>query len=205
MRRGICALLVASALPALLVSGRPVDGARAATSCTKQTKRVVTQVRRHGRRRRVVHRKQVWICQEVAPPAASPATTPPADTATTPAPTPAPPTEVPAPQPEPVANAIGITADDHTHPFTYLPTRTTVRSGALTVQLNNKGEDPHNMDIQRVGPGGEGEGAIVALPTTAPGDQSTKNVELATGTYRMWCTFANHAEEGMETHITVAE
>jgi plastocyanin len=209
VHRAMAVTLAGLLLTALIADGDgPVGQARAASAAcawTKQTKRVVAHVRRNGRRHRVVHLKHFWTCREVAPPSSTSTTATTPSTPIVPAVAPAPPAEFPAPQPEPEANAVGVTADDHNHPFTYVPSRTTVRSGELTVQLNNKGEDPHNMDIQRIGPGGEGEGAIVALPTTAPSSQSTKSFALQPGTYRMWCTFANHAEEGMETHITVAE
>ena len=38
---------------------------------------------------------------------------------------------------------------------------------------------------------------------TEPGSNAVKTVPVEKGTYRMWCSFMEHAKEGMETHITV--
>jgi plastocyanin len=183
---------------AVFASARPTDDARAATTCVKHTKRVVRHVKRHGQRTRIVRLKHYWTCQEVAT-APAPAPTP------TPAPVQAPPSEPPAtppptPEPEPEANAVSVTAREG--PYTYVPSRPSVRSGRVTVQLRNEGADPHNMAIQRIGEAGP-EGEEIDLPTAPGQSQSTKTIELQPGRYRMWCTLYHHAEEGMETTIVV--
>ena len=72
------------------------------------------------------------------------------------------------------------------------------------MQLINKGEDEHDMDMQKVGPGNAPE-SLILLATSAPGGgQSTPTtVDVEPGTYRMWCTLPGHAAMGMETTITV--
>ncbi|HTT95380.1 MAG TPA: hypothetical protein VMF55_11960 [Solirubrobacterales bacterium] len=195
LRRVAAAALVAALSLAVLAGVRTVGDAHAATSCTKHTKRVVTHVRRHGKRKRVVRLRHYWTCAEVPSPAA------PAATAPAPAPAPAP--EAPAPLPEPEANAIGVIARDKNKQFSFQPSRTVVRSGRLTVQLINEGEDPHTMAIQRIGPDEVGEGEVTEIPATAPKQQSTGTVDVQPGRYRMWCTLYRHAEEGMEIDITV--
>jgi plastocyanin len=194
-------------LAALLVGAALVAPSGAATTTcvwVKHTKRVVSHVKRHGKRVRVVHLKHYRTCRKVAVPVAEPA---PGATATPPAPAPAPapgPTEPPAtnptPEPEPEANAVSVTAGED--PYSYVTSRSTVHTGRLTVQLINAGADPHDMDIQQIGEGGP-EGEVVELPTTASKTQSTKTVELPPGRYRMWCTLFHHAEEGMEATLTV--
>jgi plastocyanin len=193
--RAFCVLAAAALLVAAAVGFAPPLGrADAATTCAKHTKRVVRHVKRHGKRARVVRLKHYWTCQEV------PAPPPP------PPPPPAPsPTEEPAPKPPPTseppeANAVSVIAREG--PYSYVPSRPSVHPGAVTVQLNNQGADPHDMAIQRIGESGA-EGEVIELPVTASKSQSTRTVELQPGEYRMWCTLYHHAEEGMETTITV--
>jgi plastocyanin len=85
----------------------------------------------------------------------------------------------------------------------YTLSRTTVRPGNLTVQLQNKGEDPHDMDIQQIGPSGEPLGEVVKIPVTEPGTNTDVKVPVEAGRYRMWCDLYNHAKEGMEATVTV--
>lgn len=193
MRRAVAALALAALAVALLASGRPTEDAHAATTCTKHAKRVVAHVKRHGKRKKVVRLRPYWACQEVAEPVAA--------APVAPAPTPAP--ETPAPQPEPEANAIGVVARDANKHFSFEPTRTLVKSGKLTMQLINEGEDPHSIAIQRIGPGETPEGAVTEIPATASRQQSTGTAEVQPGRYRMWCTLFHHAEEGMEFELTV--
>ncbi|HEX4304724.1 MAG TPA: hypothetical protein VHZ54_01685 [Solirubrobacterales bacterium] len=186
----------------------------------KHTRRVVDHVERHGQRKRLVRIKHYRTCRPVAAPAPSgtgapsastgePSSTPtsaPADTSptgTTPPPAETPTTGEPGPQLEPEANALGIAADDHGGVKSYTLSRGTVRSGHLTVQLQNKGEDAHDMEMQRVGPEGELVGEPVEIPETAPGRQASASFEVEPGEYRMWCNLYHHAEEGMRATITV--
>jgi plastocyanin len=197
MRRGPAVVAVVALALAIFASARPTDDAHAATACVKHTKRVVKHVQRHGKRTRVVRIKHYWTCQEVTPPAAA---------APTPPPVQAPPAEppvtppTPAPEPEREANAVSVTAREG--PYSYVPSRPSVHAGRVTVQLRNEGADPHDMAIQRIGEAGP-EGAEIDLPTTPGRSQSTESIELQPGHYRMWCTLYHHAEEGMETTITV--
>jgi plastocyanin len=199
------AALAALALLLVVSSGGDVGPARAAsTKCVwiKHTKRVVTHVRRHGKSQRVVKIKHYISCRKVALPEETPA--PPTPTATSPGTTAPSEATPPASTPEPEANAVGITADDHTNPYAYSPSRKTVKSGDLTVQLINVGEDEHNMDMEKVGPGNSPEGPIVvAVSAASRGASTPTTVDVEPGTYRMWCTLPGHAAKGMETTITV--
>jgi plastocyanin len=204
MRRAAAVVgLVALALGLFAISRPP---AHAATTCAKHTKRVVKHVKRHGKRRRVVRLKHYWICEEVATPAPVPAPAQPAPSSPSPGATtpPAePPVATPVPEPEPEANALGVAADDRGGVKKYTLSRESVRPGPLTVQLQNKGEDPHDMDIQRIGPDGEPTGEIVKVPVTGPGQNSDASVTVEAGEYRMWCDLYHHAEEGMEATVKV--
>jgi plastocyanin len=195
MRRALVALALAALALAIFASARPTDYAHASTSCTKHTKRVVKHVKRHGKRKRIVRLRPYWSCQEVADPVSV--------APVAPVPTPAP--ETPAPQPEPEPNAVSITTNDHTTPYGYVPSHESVKAGRLTVQLNNMAsEDEHNMDMQRVGEGGELEGPVIAA-LSAPGGSPSEavTVEVQPGTYRMWCTIGHHAEHGMTATVKV--
>jgi plastocyanin len=195
MRRGLAMVVVLALTLGLFAVSRP--SAHAATTCEKHTKRVVNHAKRHGKRTRVVRLKHYWTCQEAATPAPAPAPSGPPPATTAPPSEPIPPDPGPAPLPEPEANAISVIAREG--PYSYVPSRPTVRPGRVTVQLNNQGADPHDMAIQRVG----AEGELIELPITSGLSQSTKTVELQPGRYRMWCTLYDHAEKGMETTITV--
>jgi plastocyanin len=199
--------LAALTIGAALAIARPQ--AHAATVCAKHTKRVVKHVKRHGKPRKVVRLKNYWTCQEVATPAPQPTPTP---APTTPAPSaPAPVVADPPVQPtppvttptEPEANALGVAADDRGGTKSYTLSRQTVRSGSLTVQLQNKGEDPHDMDIQRIGPSGEPLGEVRKVALTEPGQNTSASFAVEAGEYRMWCDLFNHAKEGMEATVTV--
>jgi plastocyanin len=209
MRQGLAAIAVLVLLLGAFAVSRP--SAHAATVCAKHTKRVIKHVKRHGKRKRVVRIKHLQVCKPVEAPAPTPAPSAPSPTPTTPPPVATPPIEpvdpgpapTPVPQPEPEANALGVAADDHGGVKSYTLSRQTVRSGRLTVQLQNKGEDPHDMDMQRLGPEGEPLGEVVEVPVTEPGQQKTQSVNVEPGRYRMWCNLYNHAKEGMEATVTV--
>ena len=198
MRRLVGAAIVAALAVAIFSAARPTGDAHAATTCTKHTKRIVRHVKRHGKHKRIVRLHHYWTCEEVAAPVPVPVPAAPA----TPAPVPAP-TEPPASQPEPEANAIGVAADDHGGKKSYTLSRSAVRPGKLTVQLNNKGEDPHDMEMQQVDEAGEPIGEPIEIPKVGPGEQMTETFEVQPGRYRMWCNLFHHAEEGMEATIEV--
>jgi hypothetical protein len=190
-------------LALLLSNGQDPAPARAASgpcTWTKHTRRVVKYVKRHGKRHKVVRHKAHWTCVP-----ASTTTTP--TTTATPMPEMTMPTTPAAPvveEPEAEANALGVAAEDQGG-FRYTLSRQTVKAGELTIQLNNRGEDPHTMDMQKLDAEENPEGPIVAEFSTLPGAQQTKSVTVEPGTYRLWCTIGKHAMEGMETTITVVE
>jgi plastocyanin len=221
VKRGLVAIAAAVLAVALIASIRPTTDAGAATACTKHSKRVIKHVKRHGKRKRVVRIRRFQTCKPVATPAPTPV---PAPAPSAPAPAPATPSPAAAPlgttpliepvdpgpaplpptaEPEPEANALGVAADDRGGVKSYTLSRRTVRSGRLVVQLQNKGEDAHDMEMQKVGPAGEPLGTPVEIPETEPGEQKTQPVTVEPGTYRMWCNLYNHAKEGMEATVVV--
>lgn len=183
-----CALLLA--ITALAPSqGIPPHGARAeAADCTwnRHAKRVVKHVRRHARLRRVVRTRHWWTCDEAQP---SDAVVPLS---------PAPPA---SPQSEPEANVVGITADDEQpEHFGYTLSRPSATSGQIRIELNNLGEDPHNLNLQRQG---SEEEPVHQLAETLPKQHRSATFDLPPGTYRLWCSLLEHDAEGMHATLVV--
>ena len=186
-----CAALLA--ITALAPAGGPAPrGERAAAAdCAwhRHVKRVVKHVFRHGRLRRVVRQHHWWTCEEPRP-----------GDAIVPAPSPQPPA-APAPtQPEPEANVVGVTANDSADHFGYTLSRLSAHSGRIKVELNNQGEDPHNLNLQRQGNEGE---PVYQLPNALPKQQQSLSLELPPGTYRLWCSLLEHDQEGMHATLVV--
>jgi plastocyanin len=144
---------------------------------------VVKRIRRHGKVRRMMRTKHWWTCEEQA-------TTP---NLTPPALTPAPP--APAPEPEPEANRLSARASE----YYWVLSRPKVKAGPVTVELNNQGEDPHNLNLRREGDGGE----PLQIPETDSLQRSVASFDLPAGEYRLWCSLPEHEEKGMATTLTV--
>ncbi len=162
------------------------SGGRAqAAECTWQrhSKRTVAKVRRHGRARRVSRTRHWWTCEAVAaPPLASPL----------PAPAAAP---APAPEAEPTANRLGVKSAE----YSYTLSRPSVEAGEVTIELDNRGEDAHNLNLRL-------EGSVeppLQLPETGSQERSTAHFDLPAGTYRLWCSLPLHDEQGMHATLGV--
>ncbi|HST69991.1 MAG TPA: plastocyanin/azurin family copper-binding protein [Solirubrobacterales bacterium] len=161
-------------------------GEATAAECTwkRQVKRIVKRVRRDGKLRRVVRRKVRWVCVPQAAPPLAPAPTP------TPPP-PAPPVE----EPEPEANRLAVKASE----YFYVLSRPSVRAGEVTIELNNRGEDPHNLNLREEG----GEGTPHEVPETDSLQRNVSTFDLPAGNYRLWCSLPEHEERGMYTELVV--
>jgi len=82
--------------------------------------------------------------------------------------------------------------------FYFALSRHTVVAGPAIVELVNFGEDPHDLRLQRIG------GAHIAgTPQVQPGDYYDLKVTLLRGTYRLWCSIANHRALGMQATLVV--
>lgn len=184
---GACLMLLA--ITALAPrGGSPQRGRAEAADCAwhRHAKRVVKHVRRHGRLRRVVRTRHWWTCDE---PQAS-------DTVV-----PLPPAPPAPPQPEPEVNVVGVTADDQLPDhFGYTLSRPSTTSGRVRVELNNVGEDPHNLNLQRQG---SEEEPVYQLASTLPKEHRSASFELPPGTYRLWCSLLEHDAEGMHATLVV--
>ena len=76
--------------------------------------------------------------------------------------------------------------------------RAAIKAGPAAIQLANYGEDPHDLRLRRVG-----GTRVYAIGTVTPGDVGELDARLLPGTYRLWCSLANHAALGMRTKLVV--
>lgn len=171
-----------AALPTGAVQVGTGDAAAAECVWKRKTKRIVKRVHRNGKVRRVVRRRVRWVCVPQAPPAVTPA----------PAPAPPPPS---GEEPEPEANRLSVKAAE----YFYVLSQPSVRAGEVTVELNNRGEDPHNLNLREEG----GAGAPFELPETESLQRSVSSFDLPAGKYRLWCSLPEHEKNGMYTELVV--
>ena len=89
---------------------------------------------------------------------------------------------------------LGVSATE----FHLVLSRGSVRAGRVIVQLQNKGEDVHDLRLRRMG----GK-RTYAFPLTSPGGRATLTIKLLPGRYRLWCSVADHAQLGMQAVLRV--
>jgi uncharacterized cupredoxin-like copper-binding protein len=74
---------------------------------------------------------------------------------------------------------------------------TELPAGPTTFEITNDGTIEHNFEV-------EGQGIEEELPENlAPGATGTLTVDLAPGTYEVYCPVGNHADQGMRLELTV--
>jgi plastocyanin len=189
VRVAVVALLAVLALAA--AGGGTASTAAAECTWQRHSKRVVKHVRRNGRLRKVVRRKTWWSCNPVTTPAFPAAPTP----ASTSPPAPVAASTEPEPEPEPEANRLAVKSVE----YYFVLSRPKVKAGELTVELNNQGEDPHNLNIQRE----DDDGEPLQIAETASLQRDVATFDLPPGTYRLWCSLPEHEEKGMHTTLVV--
>jgi plastocyanin len=90
--------------------------------------------------------------------------------------------------------AVGVAQDE----FTLNPYRRVVKRGPVRFNIQNYGEDAHNLVIR--GP----KRFKVESPEIEPGGRLTLPVTLRRpGTYRLLCTKADHLSRGMRSRLRV--
>jgi plastocyanin len=82
--------------------------------------------------------------------------------------------------------------------FRYSLSRQSIKAGLAIIELNNSGEDAHDLRMQRVG-----GMRVYAWPTTPAGEVVDKTFKLLPGRYRLWCSVANHRALGMQATLVV--
>jgi plastocyanin len=75
--------------------------------------------------------------------------------------------------------------------------RATLAAGPTILQQYNAGSDPHNLILER-------QGAVAfSYPTLDPGGTQTQTVDLAKGTWVLYCSLLDHRSLGMQATLTV--
>jgi hypothetical protein len=108
---------------------------------------------------------------------------------------PAPPA-APAPpvDPAPVSTKLGVVARE----WSLVLSRSTLPAGQAVVQLQNFGEDAHNLRIERVDGGGSFD-----VPLAESGELQKAEGAVTAGDYRIYCTLPGHDAQGMHARLTV--
>jgi hypothetical protein len=89
---------------------------------------------------------------------------------------------------------VGVTAKE----FHLLLSRTVLKHGRAVIELDNMGQDVHDLKLRRIG------GTVTySLPATSAGTRSTLEARLRSGRYRLWCSIADHAARGMVATLRV--
>jgi plastocyanin len=168
----------ASAAPGAALAA-PAEGC----SWQRHSKAVVKRVRRHGRLRRVRRVKHWWTC-EAQPSVLQPQPALPV------IPAPAVP-----PDEEPEVGHLGVKAVE----YSYTLSRPAVDAGEVIVELNNQGEDPHNLVLEHEGTADP----ELEIPSTPSISQASSRFTLSPGTYRLYCSLYKHEAKGMEATLVV--
>jgi hypothetical protein len=77
--------------------------------------------------------------------------------------------------------------------------RPLVGAGAVTVELRNSGEDPHNLVVSPEGT----HTSLASFSEIGPGTYERRSVTLAPGRYQLWCSLEAHENLGMSTTLNV--
>jgi plastocyanin len=75
--------------------------------------------------------------------------------------------------------------------------RDSVPAGTVFVEVRNRGMDPHDLHLR--GP----DGADVAFATQRPGEHTSQRLQLARGSWYLYCSLPGHEEAGMHATLTV--
>jgi plastocyanin len=179
---GVAAVAMASGFLTLAAPMASAEG------CTWQqhSKPIFKKIKRHDHVRRVKYLKHWWNCDALPAPFAPPAALP----------VPPAPQTPPAEEPQPQVNRLGVKAVE----YSYTLSRPEVNAGEVIVELNNQGEDPHNLVLEHEG----SADPSLEIPATPSVSQASANFTLSPGTYRLYCSLYKHEAKGMEATLVVA-
>ncbi len=80
--------------------------------------------------------------------------------------------------------------------------RGTVPHGRLSVELYDRGQDAHNLNIRRLRRG-HPLGAAQHVALTQSGDLTQASWRLPAGHYVLYCSLPGHEHRGMKAFLTV--
>jgi plastocyanin len=171
----------------LVLSSAAVAAPTSQPGCTWQrhSKTVIKHPRRHGHPRRVKQVKHWWSCEAQASLIQPQPALPSARGSAAPI----------SEEPTPEIGRLGVKAVE----YSYTLSRPEVSSGEVIVELNNQGEDPHNLVLEHEG----SEDPKLEIPSTSSVSQASAHFNLAPGTYRLYCSLYKHEAKGMEATLVV--
>jgi hypothetical protein len=82
--------------------------------------------------------------------------------------------------------------------FHLVLSRPSVKAGVVEIELQNTGQDPHDLRVRRVG-----GTHTFTIPLTKPGARRDVALNLRPGRYRLWCSVADHRALGMQALLRV--
>jgi hypothetical protein len=103
--------------------------------------------------------------------------------------------EAPAPEAPALPRFVSVAARE----FSLTLSRPLVGAGAVTVELRNSGEDPHNLVVSPEG----SHTPLASFSELAPGSYERRAVTLAPGRYQLWCSLEFHEGLGMSATLRV--
>jgi hypothetical protein len=92
----------------------------------------------------------------------------------------------------PAPARLGVSARE----FHLVLSRASVKAGVVVIQLQNDGEDVHDLRVRRIG-------GVHLFRLTSPGDRSELAIRIRPGRYTLWCSVADHAQLGMRAVLRV--
>ncbi len=95
---------------------------------------------------------------------------------------------------QPALARLGVSAKE----FHLVLSRPSVKAGRVEIELQNDGEDVHDLRLRRIG-----GTRTYRMPVTKPGRRATLEISLLPGRYRLWCSVADHRALGMQALLRV--
>jgi plastocyanin len=83
--------------------------------------------------------------------------------------------------------------------FGFTFSRPAVGAGQVTIEMNNIGEDVHNLRVKRLHSRTRARGTR----DLDPGTRVTRTFRMRAGSYRLFCSIGRHAERGMSARLRV--
>jgi hypothetical protein len=84
--------------------------------------------------------------------------------------------------------------------YHFVLSRTALHAGPAIIQLADRGEDPHDLRLVKIGSVGA---RAAAIPQVLPGGVGEWRGTLTRGRWKLYCTLPGHAKLGMRAVIAV--
>jgi plastocyanin len=99
----------------------------------------------------------------------------------------------------PTAPPVFHTLSVQSREYSLTLSRTLLTPGTQTIQLNNRGEDPHDLVVSPEGT----HTPLAEFPETGPDANHTEQLQLPAGRYYLWCSLPEHEGNGMKATLRV--